>query len=244
MIDEIINFEKSLQSAENKKLIKPEGLYIYLTIEDNNLKSHLMINPHPIEEKDSYYKNLLQNCFERYQYIDGFNNANSRFDGYKSIESCSAYSVVITKENFIKRYSNDEWNTCINNFFSKAKYFVPDEDSNTLSLFEKYLKEQLKSDLDNYENELNKIKEQIKGYKTIYIFIDLPIEKYKSAWGNFSKNFNPNSIDNNNLGNNYLQSDELINFDISRKPFMAHYTATFFYNYKTKSEDQIGRAHV
>jgi CRISPR-associated protein Csh1 len=94
----------------------------------------------------------------------------------------------------------------------------------------------LKSDLDNYENELNKITEQIKGYKTIYIFIDLPIEKYKSAWENFSKN--PNSIDNNNLGNNYLQSDELINFDISRKPFMAHYTATFFYNYKTKSEDQ------
>lgn len=238
MIDEIINFEKSLQSAENKKLIKPEGLYIFLTIEDNILKSHLMINSYPIEEKYSYYKDLLQSCFERYQYVDGFNNANSRFDGYKSIISCSAYSVVITKENFIKRYSNDEWDICLNNFFSKAKYFVPYEDSNTLSLFEKYLKKQLKSDLDNYENELNKIKEQTKGYKTIYIFLDLPIEKYKSAWENFSKNFNPNSIDNDNLDNNYLQSDELINFDISRKSFMAHYTATFFYNYKTKSEDQ------
>lgn len=238
MIDEIINFEKSLQSAGNKKLIEREGLYIYLTIEDDNLKPHLMINPYPNEEKYPYNKKLLQSCFEKYQYVDGFNNANSRFDGYKSIISCSAYSVVITKENFIKRYSNDEWDICLNNFFSKAKNFIPNEDSNTLSLFDKYLKKQLKSDLDNYENELNKIKEQIKGYKTIYIFLDLPIEKYKSAWENFSKNRNPNSIDNNNLDNNYLQSDELINFDISRKPFMAHYTATFFYNYKTKSEDQ------
>lgn len=250
MIDEIINFEKSLQRAENKKIIEPEGLYIYLSIEGNDLKSHLIINPFPDLDKYYDYKDLLQNCFKRYQYVDGFSNANSRFDGFKSIISCSAYSVVITKENFIKRYSNNEWNICINNFFSKAKKFVPDEDSNILSSFEKYLKEQLKNDLDNYESELNKIKEQIikeqnkeqikkqiKDYKTIYIFLDLPIEKYKSAWENFSKNTKINSNESF-TENNYLQSDELINFDLGRKPFMAHYTATFFNNYKTKSEDQ------
>lgn len=237
MIDEIINFEKSLQSVENKKLIEPEGLYIYLSIEGNDLKPHLMINPFPDVDKYSDYKDLFQNCFKRYQYVDGFSNANSRFDGFKSIISCSAYSVVITKENFIKRYSNDEWNTCINNFFIKAKDFVPEEDSNILFLFEKYLQEQLKSDLENYENGLNKRNEQIKVYKTIYIFLDLPIEKYKSAWGNFSKNTKINSNENF-AENNYVQSDELINFDLGRKPFMAHYTAIFFDNYKTKSEDQ------
>lgn len=237
MIEEIVNFEKSLQTGEGKKLIEQEGLYIYLTFEGDNLNPHIILN----EKNRPNNTDYLQNCFERYQYVDGFNNPNKRFDGYKSIVSCSAYSVVITKENFIKRYSNDEWNTCINNFFLKAKDFVPEEDSNYLSLFEKYLQSQLKNDLDNYERELNNASQSAVKYKTIFVFLDLPIDKYKIAWNNFSKNIKLNSDENNleiKLEKNYIQSGELINFDIGRKPFMAHYTAIFFDNYKTKSEDQ------
>lgn len=239
MIDEIINFENALKkSGDLKQIAKPEGLYIYVSFDDeNNVK--LKTGIYPIPENNDFIQedSHFEDCFQRNQYVNGFSNANSRFDGFKTNASSCAYSIIITKANYNNLIENGTWNDSINNFFSKAINYI--NIKNGIEEFKEFLLCKLKDEIESFEkrienhNEKINTKEKIKEFKTLFVFLDIPVKEYKDSWDIFSQKAAKGSSESS-----YFQNSELINFDISRKEFLAHRTATFMENYKVSSELQ------
>ena len=244
MIDEIINFEKGLKkSGDNKQLSKPNGLYIYLSFDnEDKIKSHVGIYSDTIKDDFIQDNEHFEDCFQRNQYVNGFSNSNARFDGFKTNASCCAYSLVVTKSNYENLKTNGNWAVGINNFFTKATKFI--DKNNHDDSFKTFLLNQIHEviqlfdeKIKTYNNSKVKVNEQINDYRTIFVFLDLPIQKYIFAWDNFNQGVT-NETKQNATNSLFVQNTDLINFDISRKPFAAHYTASFFDNYKIPREVQ------
>jgi len=240
MIDEIINFEKALKkSGDLKQIVKPEGLYIYVSFdEENNVKSNTGIYPIPENNHFIQENNHFEDCFQRNQYVNGFSNANSRFDGFKTNSSSCAYSIIVTKVNYINLIENGNWDASINNFFSKAINYI--DNKNNVENFKQFLICRLKDEIElfekrisNYNDGKTNAKEKIKEFKTLFVFLDISVKEYKASWDTFNQKAAKASSESS-----YFQNNELINFDISRKEFLAHHTATFIESYKVSSELQ------
>lgn len=240
MIDEIVNFEKALRkSGDLKQITKPEGLYIYVSFdEENNIR--LRTGIYPVPENNNFIQegSHFKDCFQRNQYVNGFSNANSRFDGFKTNSSSCAYSIVITKVNYNNLIENGTWNESINNFFLKATNYI--DNKNNIEKFKEFLLSGLKDEVEsfektisNYNDEKINTKEKIKEFKTLFVFLDIPVQEYKISWDIFSQKGAKGLSESS-----YFQNSELINFDTSRKEFLAHRTATFIENYKVPSELQ------
>jgi CRISPR-associated protein Csh1 len=244
MIDEIINFEKALKkSGDSKQLSKPDGLYIYVAFDDEGeIKLQIGLYPYPVKDDFIQENEHIDNCFQRNQYVNGFSNSNSRFDGFKTNASCCAYALVVTKSNYENLKTNGKWAVSIDNFFTKATKFIEKNDQD--NSFKTFLLNQIHEEIQLFDEKIKKynhskvkVNEQINDYKTIFVFLNHPIQKYIVAWDNFNQGVT-NEMDQNATNSSFIQSEDLINFNIARKPFAAHYTASFFDNYKIPREVQ------
>jgi len=258
MIDEIINFENSLeQSGEGKDFFPKSGLNFLISIENNEPIIKWGIYPHEKinHEKIQFDTEHFNKCGRLYSFTTGLGN-NKRHD--RKNESCNLFSYILTNQSIDDILTNSDWDTSVENFKQKSSIYFDFKDKEQLYFdYEKfivYLKSEvfLKLREEIYQNieSHNAIeKHPIKAEK-ILIFFDTDEEYYKNAKINCikaksGKQHRNKKKDKNTQGNclkgvpileneQYKESDILSGFS-DRKEFLQHRTAVFKNDYKISS---------
>lgn len=236
MIREISNFMDTLPPSLKEKGIKPkEGIHVLLRL----LKSDdgdVYMDSNSLE-KVCYTKRatefdhpFLQRCAYYTQYAWCV-NTNKCFDlPAKGIHSCSPYCIGFKKESLEGggKYASDKEKIYdrINSYFENAYLFVDEQEKERLKVFQNFInsKEKLNALISLFAEEFALLGEK----EYIVLYLDEDIEKYRSMNEKYltDKLFNTNDY-NIEYGEQIFGTSDFLNGFPSKKPFLAHQSATF-----------------
>ncbi len=236
MIQEISNFMDTLPPSLKEKGIKPkEGIHALLRL----LKSDdgdVYMDSNSLE-KVCYTKRatefdhpFLQRCAYYTQYAWCV-NTNKCFDlPAKGIHSCSPYCIGFKKESLEGggKYASDKEKIYdrINSYFENAYLFVDEQEKERLKVFQNFInsKEKLNALISLFAEEFALLGEK----EYIVLYLDEGIEKYRSMNEKYltDKLFNTNDY-NIEYGEQIFGTSDFLNGFPSKKPFLAHQSATF-----------------